>query len=61
MCEHHDKKVVVHSRPFIEMISTWLLIVRFVKGSGQTVIHITTKKPVLEFYLILVIVSQGRI
>ena len=35
MGEHQDKKVVVHSTPFIKIIDNLLLIVKFVKSSDH--------------------------
>ena len=65
MCEHpiifltilnsrifQDKKIVVHSKPFIKIIGILLLVVRFVKSSDQTIIQIIRKN---ESVLILLV------
>ena len=36
--------MVMHSKPFIKIIGTLLLIVRFVESSDQTIIQIMRKK-----------------
>ena len=37
-----NKKIVVQSKPFIKIIGILILILRFVKSSGQTIIQIKT-------------------
>ena len=59
-CEHQDgmcvrtkiKKVVVHSNPFIKIIGIFLLVVRFVKSSDQTIIQIIRKNKIVLMFLI---------
>ena len=52
MCEHQDKKMVVHSETFIKLISILLLIVRFVKSSDQAIIQIIRKNKSILMFLI---------
>ena len=52
MCEHQDKKMVVHSKPFIKIISIFLLIVRFVKSSDQAIIQTIRKNKSILMFLI---------
>ena len=46
------KEIVVHSKPFIKIIGIFLLIVRFVRSSDQTILEIIRKnKSVLTFLI----------
>ena len=38
-----DKKILVYSKPFIEIVGISLVIVRFAKSSDQTIIQIIRK------------------
>ena len=52
MCEHKDKQMVVHSKPFTKIIGILLLTVRFAKSSDQAIIQIIRKSKSVLMLLI---------